>query len=123
MKKDDIILLQKIDCNCNNCKFMERDLDKYNKWRSFHFDMQQISFGTKKAKAINDAIALVATNPPEQAAKLAYERILQKAWDMEFLFERNVINYGYCNLFVREVSFIPDTCQIETQNCFVHRKD
>ena len=29
MDKDSIYELEKIDCNCNDCKFMVRDFDKY----------------------------------------------------------------------------------------------
>lgn len=29
MTKDSIIELQKIDCNCNDCRFMERDISKF----------------------------------------------------------------------------------------------
>lgn len=70
MDKSDIIALQKIDCNCNDCKFMVRDLSR----------------------------------PPEKgkAAK---------------------INYGTCSKFDKPVTFIPAVCQLETQICFVHRKD
>lgn len=69
MTKESIIELQKIDCNCNDCKFMQRDLNM----------------------------------PPEKgkAAK---------------------INYGNCTKFNKPVTFIPATCQIETQHCFEHRK-
>ncbi len=31
--------------------------------------------------------------------------------------------YGLCSKFHKNVSFIPETCQIETQQCFKHRKD
>jgi len=32
------------------------------------------------------------------------------------------INYGRCSKLVKLVSFIPNICQIETQECFSHRK-
>jgi hypothetical protein len=31
--------------------------------------------------------------------------------------------FGDCLKFKKPVSFIPVTCQIETQQCFEHRKD
>ena len=34
MTKDGIIELQKLDCNCNDCKFMIRDIDKF---KSFNY--------------------------------------------------------------------------------------
>jgi hypothetical protein len=33
------------------------------------------------------------------------------------------IHYGYCNKFGKDVSFLPNTCQIDTQECFKHRRD
>ncbi len=102
---------------------MERDLATYERWRVFHFDMQQQMFGARKAKSINDAIALVESKPTEPAIIKAYALILQKAWEMEFMFQQNKINYGNCSKLSKQVTFIPETCQIETQNCFVHRKD
>ena len=30
--------------------------------------------------------------------------------------------FGNCTKFAKDVSFIPNTCQIETQQCFEHRK-
>jgi hypothetical protein len=31
-------------------------------------------------------------------------------------------NYGTCTKFNKLVSFIPNTCQLETQSCFEHRR-
>ncbi len=31
------------------------------------------------------------------------------------------LQFGYCDKLKKDVSFTPNTCQIETQNCFVHR--
>jgi hypothetical protein len=70
MDKESLYLLQKIDCNCNDCGFMNRDL----------------------------------TRLPEKQRPAP-------------------INYGYCVRFEKPVSFIPGVCQLETQNCFIHRKD
>ncbi len=116
------IELQNIDCNCNNCKHMQRDMETFAKWRSFHFDMQQEMFGKRKTKAINDALALVATHPTEPSIKKAYNELLRKAWEMEFVFEKNKINYGVCSLFDKSVSFMTDTCQLDTQHCFENRR-
>lgn len=32
------------------------------------------------------------------------------------------VHYGNCDKLNMPVSFIPNTCQLETQKCFVHRK-
>lgn len=33
------------------------------------------------------------------------------------------INYGFCASKKEDVSFIPNTTQIHTQDCFKHRRD
>lgn len=69
---------QKIDCNCNDCVFMVRDLDKRKSFDHLHENQKNASFR---------------------------------------------INYGNCLKFNKPVSFIPNNCQLETQDCFKHRKD
>jgi hypothetical protein len=32
------------------------------------------------------------------------------------------LNFGLCTKFNKSVTFIPATCQLETQQCFEHRK-
>lgn len=33
------------------------------------------------------------------------------------------INYGRCEKLNKEVTFIPNNCQLETQQCFKHRRE
>lgn len=78
MNRESIIELQKIDCNCNDCVFMERDLEKFRS---------------------NDELYGYGKNVAHR------------------------INYGHCLKLGKSVSFIPNTLQLETQDCFVHRKE
>ena len=51
---------------------------------------------------------------------------LREKWDKLYEGRLNAsyrINYGHCTKFLKTVSFIPNNCQLETQNCFKHRKD
>ncbi len=73
-----IIELQKIDCNCNDCINMVRDIEKL---RSFDY----LYKGMEKAS--------------------------------------HRIHYGRCLEARITVSFIPNTFQIDTQNCFKHRRE
>jgi hypothetical protein len=75
------IELQNIDCNCNDCKFMQRDFEKYKSFDKLY------------------------TNEKGIVTRPSYR-----------------INYGNCTKFNKPVSFIPNHCQLETQNCFIHRK-
>lgn len=77
MDKDSIYLLQKIDCNCNDCYFLKRDFERCNKHKESY-----------NGTGLSDNLL-----------------------------------YGFCKKDDCSVSFIPNTCQIETQDCFIHRKD
>lgn len=81
MTKESIIELQKIDCNCNDCKHMFRDLEKYKSSDGLYIN--------EKGQV---------TSPGHR------------------------INYGNCQKLNKAVSFIPNTCQLETQDCFEHRR-
>lgn len=98
MDKESIYELQKIDCNCNNCKYMIRDSDRFKKSLEFHRKLQLDEYEKRQKKDPNRK---------------------------EFQFDKSAasINYGNCTKFNKPVSFIPDTCQIDTQECFKHRKD
>lgn len=78
MDKESILELQRIDCNCNDCFFMDRDLEKRKQTDHLYEGMKNAS---------------------------------------------HRINYGNCRRRYGRVTFIPNTCQLENQNCFVHRKD
>lgn len=73
--------LQNIDCNCNDCLSMQRDIEKYN----FYNHLHTLSNG--------------------QIQKSSHR-----------------VQYGDCLKLTKSVSFIPNTCQIDTQLCFTHRK-
>lgn len=75
MDKISIYELQKIDCNCNNCKYFERDIDL-------------------------------------TASKNNNEQIFACK-----------IHYGYCNKLNKQVGEMANIALLNTQNCFIHRKD
>ena len=70
-------LLQLVDCNCNDCKFMVRDTERLNKHKQ-HYAGTGLMDG---------------------------------------------LQFGNCQKFDKPVSFIPNTCQLDTQGCFKHRRD
>ena len=70
-------LLELIDCNCNECKFMVRDIEKLNLHRKSY-----------EGTGLMDAL-----------------------------------QFGNCSKFNNKpVSFIANTCQLEIQQCFEHRR-
>jgi hypothetical protein len=115
-QKESQYLLQRIDCNCNNCGFMKRDMDRFKKWYDYWYAEACKKFEDDKKKAIEDADLI---EDPKQRASL-----IQKAQKLKFYFRKdNLLQYGHCMKFDKSVSFIPDTCQIDTQFCFIHRRD
>ena len=44
----------------------------------------------------------------------------KKSYEGTGLMDR--LTFGVCRKFEKPVSFIPETCQLETQTCFEHRK-
>lgn len=120
MTKESIYELQKIDCNCNDCAFMVRDFDTYNHYLELHQTWQFTSFELKKKKLIEKSEQWAEKGNYEIATELFTE-----AEGLKFVFDRSAaaINYGTCSKFGKPVSFIPNVCQLETQQCFLHRKD
>lgn len=102
---------------------MERDMITFKEWENFHRHLQREEFERKKEKAIQSAMSAI-DNAADDSAMKSCEGLLRKAVKMQFQFDRDgLINYGNCNKFNKQVSFLPQTCQIATQQCFVHRKD
>lgn len=119
-KKESIIELQNIDCNCNDCIFMQRNanafsecLDRHYKWQKDYHEILKAKL-VEKGKYYRDK-----KNDLEM-----YDKLLTEADKMKFQFNKNEagINYGTCDKLHKSVSFIPNTCQIETQKCFKHRR-
>ena len=133
MNKESLLALQELDCNCNNCIFMQRDLYKYNVSKEFHAKLQLDEFNREKYKLEQNIQFLT-----ERINKLKNDKNFTSVKDMEFSLKdlkrqfdkmqyqfdssKVMINYGYCEKHKKDVSFIPNICQIETQECFKHRK-
>lgn len=115
------IELQKIDCNCNNCIFMIRDLNKHKESQASHHKWQLDYFNTCRQKII------------DKANYWRYEKGDLEKWNdlkieadkMKFQFNKStaMINFGFCSKFNKDVRFIPNTIQLDTQECFKHRSD
>jgi len=116
------IELELIDCNCNNCIFMNRDIDKYKKWEIWHRSQAEKQYYQDKGKAICEAWSLFDKSESEIDERHA-KGMLRVAMKMKFQFDKScLIQYGKCEKLNKSISFLPNTCQIETQNCFKHRR-
>ena len=119
MDRESIIELQKIDCNCNDCKFMTRDGERFKKSLADHHRWQLNYFNAVRNNLYKKAEDWKTRGYPEK-----YEIVKAEADKMKFQFDRKEasINYGKCSKFEKDVSFLPNTLQYETQTCFEHRR-
>lgn len=118
---DSIIERQKIDCNCNDCIHMVRNQDMFKQSLEFQYKMQFDYFTTIKNKLIKKANIY-----KDRWYDLEnWDRLLSEADDMIFQFDKSSasINFGTCSKFRKEITFIPNICQLETQECFLHRRE
>ena len=120
MDKESIFELQKIDCNCNDCKFMVRNIQKFKESQELHHKWQEDYFKSQQNALIKSAEEWKKKGEIEK-----YEYLIKESKKKTFQFNKNevVIQFGNCVKFNKDVSFIPNTCQLETQDCFTHRKD
>lgn len=81
MDKESVFELQKIDCNCNDCKYLERDREKYSSYNYMYMENGKVS------------------NPSHRPL------------------------YGNCLKMNKPICFLANTCQLDTQKCFLHRRE
>lgn len=115
-----MIELQEVDCNCNDCKFLIRDLEKFNRSEVFHRKLCLEEFERDKAKTLSDANQWYNKGEWDKGHPLEIQGL-----NMKFQFQRKdecLISFGQCSKLNKSVSFIPGICQVETQKCFEHRK-
>ena len=118
MDKESKKELQKIDCNCNDCAYLNRSLSKRQNHVDFHFDMQKRHFNSKRMRLLKKGEWWLKKNEVEKA-----KLIFKEARGMRFVFDEGScsLHYGMCTKFKKDVSFVTNTCQLETQDCFKPR--
>jgi hypothetical protein len=120
LNKESIIELQKLDCNCNDCKFMTRDSERFSKSLEDHHRWQLSYFNTIRQGLYTKSEFWKSKGEDKKA-----ETLIKEADKMVFQFDKKEasINYGHCDKFNKSVSFLPNTIQIDTQECFEHRRN
>lgn len=107
--------LELLDCNCNECIHMERDFVKYKKWEEYWRNYDLVLFEKQKQEAIR-----IANLDPTEKGR---QTLLSKANKMQFEFDKShLTNYGRCKKFCKDISFRQGNFQLETQQCFSHRR-
>jgi len=124
MNKESVIELQKVDCNCNDCKYQMRDMGRFKSSLEQHHKWQLDYFNTLKNNLIKKAEWWQDKNNP----KYNYEKgeaIKRESKKMRFQFNKKEasINFGICSKFDKKIRWIPNILQLETQDCFKHRRN
>jgi len=90
-----------------------KSLEKHKEWQLDYFNKMKQRL-IEKAKFWRD----------KKGDLEKWNDLLTEADNMKFQFDKKeaLINYGNCTKLNKEVSFIPNTCQLDTQECFENRK-
>jgi hypothetical protein len=122
---------QIIDCNCNDCAYLVRANEVKEQVLADNKLTQELIFNASKSRKISKAKndienitkhrRLISNADAKIEGKQKY---LKEVEGKEFRFagDRTQILYGICSKLEKQISFIPNTLQIETQICFKHRK-
>ena len=98
---------------------MVRNMDKHKESETLHHKWQFDYFNIIKNKLISKGEQWIKDGDEKKGNLL-----FKEAKEMKFVYQNtSYINYGHCSKLNKDVSFIPNTCQLETQACFIHRKD
>jgi hypothetical protein len=120
MTRESIIELQRIDCNCNDCWFMVRNIELFKEWEEKNQLYAFTALELAIQKRLEKATEMERIGEFDKARGLTMEA---KKLTVKNFLSRQLIQYGACHKFNKPVSFIPNVCQLETQNCFEHRRD
>lgn len=123
MDKESIYELQKIDCNCNNCGHLTRDAQEFERSLERHHRWQLDHFNTVKNNLLEKAKFYRKRGREDDEKKARNCEVQAEKMKFQFSKAEAKLNYGHCGKLNKPVSFIPDTCQLHTQECFEHRKD
>lgn len=105
---------------------MVRDLDRYKQSKEDHDRWGRITFNNKKQYLLSESVKKRKRGIDEGKEKYIKQAdsLVKMANKMKYQFHNDCyIHYGYCNSLNKDVSFLPNTCQLDTQECFKHRRD
>jgi len=132
MNTNSTYLLQKLDANCSDCKFMDRDIVETKLWKGYWEHIAYMDFIRDRMKSFKVAGELIHGSPVRPSVTpdtiRQGQHYIKKARKVQFQFDSSgLISYGIClnrkAKWGQPVTFISGTMQLETQECFKHRKD
>ena len=110
--------LQELDCNCNDCIFMIRNQERLKESQALHKKWSDDSWKRKRESIKKKADSAKQKGNEDSCKSLMKEyRALKPDYSI-----RSTIQYGTCEPVGDDLSFIPNTIQVDTQDCFQHRR-
>lgn len=99
---------------------MIRDSEKRKLELKGHDDSQFYLFNVRKRK-----LREAAERWKSRAQIKKHDLLMKEHDEMIYQFDSSAaaLHFGDCEKFNKPVVFIPSVCQLETQECFEHRKD
>lgn len=125
LEKESLVLLQNVDCNCNDCIFMVRDVDKFKVAQARRREIMLEHFNAVNAKEIENLIDRETRRKEKDPAKLA--QAIKAIEGRMFVYgaPHPQINYGNCTNPESgrdAINFLPTTFSGDTQQCFKNRR-
>lgn len=118
MDKDSIIALQKIDCNCNDCKFFVRDMDALKASKQFHRDYCAWSYRVRRQYCWDEAQKALAKGEQKRHDEMMRQR---RIVTVDTGYKTGLV-FGNCAKLNKPITTVPNVCQPDTQQCFEHRR-
>jgi hypothetical protein len=118
MNKESIILRQEVDCNCNDCGHFVRSIEALNASKKRHRQWAFLGIRTRRRYFWEEAQKALGKGKLESYRDLLRERsrvTVDKSYNPNLIF-------GACSKFNKPIETVPNVCQVDTQECFIHRR-
>lgn len=116
--RESIILRQEVDCNCNDCGHFVRSADALNASKKRHRQWVFLGIRTRRRHFWEEVQKALGKGKMESYHALLRERS-RVAVDKSY---KAGLVFGTCAKFNRAIETVPNVCQVDTQECFVHRR-
>ncbi len=118
MDKESIILMQEVDCNCNDCGHFVRSIEALNASKKRHRQWAFLSILTRRENFWEEAQKALDKGKMDSYRDLLLARS-RVTVDKSY---RAGLVFGSCSKFGKSIITVPNVCQIDTQECFIHRR-
>lgn len=118
MDKESLILRQEVDCNCNDCGYFVRSVEALNASKKRHRQWVFMGIRTRRRYFWEEAQKALEKGKMDSYRQLLKERSrvsVDKGYKPGLVF-------GSCSRFNKPIEVVPNVCQPDTQECFVHRR-